>query len=342
MNRSAVYRPEIDGLRAVAVVAVIINHFNSQVLPAGFLGVDIFFVISGYVITSSLLSKGQGSGFFGFLNQFYARRAKRLCPALFFYLIVAGLFVALFKLDPVLELETGISSVFGLSNIYLYASQSDYFAESAALNPFTQTWSLGVEEQFYLLFPVLIWFSGVLSGSAESIKNFRRIVACLSILSLLSFFIFSVHAASAAYYLMPMRFWEIGLGVLVCTWVLPASGRQFLLPHALSALVLFVIVGIMFLPASFANASTPVVVFMTALLLFLLQKGGFAFSFLNSTVCVKVGLMSYSLYLWHWGVLVLSRLTIGIHWWTVPFQLLTIALLSIFSYRFIEQPFRRS
>lgn len=111
-------------------------------------------------------------------------------PALFVYLILVGSLLILFKLEPGSELDTGIFSVFGFSNVYLYLSQSDYFAESSALNPFTQTWSLGVEEQFYLLFPLLVWFSGVLSGEKGSLARFSGIIASLSLASFALFIAF--------------------------------------------------------------------------------------------------------------------------------------------------------
>ena len=340
VSNSSLYRPEIDGLRAVAVVAVIINHFNEHLLPGGFLGVDIFFVISGYVITSSLLSRGAGSGLGHFLGSFYSRRIRRLYPALFVYLVLVGIFLVLFKLEPGSELDTGIFSVFGFSNIYLYLSQSNYFAESSALNPFTQTWSLGVEEQFYLLFPFLVWFSGVLSGTRKSLVRFRGIVAMLSLISLVLFIAFAFIDNSAAYYLVPMRFWEIGLGALVCTWIY--SGKRETVVAPIVQLIAFALaVLVMFVPPSFGVFSTPFMVIVSAFLLFALSKGCIAYSMLSSPLFVAVGLMSYSLYLWHWGVLVVSRLTIGVHWWSVLFQLILIFVFAIISYRYVELPFRK-
>src|SRR6478735_7499820 len=154
------YRPDVDGLRALAVVAVIINHFSNTLLPGGYLGVDIFFVISGFVITASLVHQ-QSKNCFEFLVAFYVRRVKRLLPALVVFVIVIGVSICLFDPAPELSLKTGASSLLGLSNLYLLRQSTDYFAPSTALNPFTHTWSLGVEEQFYFLFPVVVWFSGI-------------------------------------------------------------------------------------------------------------------------------------------------------------------------------------
>jgi peptidoglycan/LPS O-acetylase OafA/YrhL len=153
------YRPEIDGLRAFAVIAVIIDHFNKGLLPGGYLGVDIFFVISGYVITSSLAGR-QSKNFRDFLTGFYDRRIKRLVPALVVFVLITSVLICLFNPDPKNALGLGWRSLFGISNINLYQTSTDHFAQSTELNPFTHTWSLGVEEQFYVLFPFLIWFSG--------------------------------------------------------------------------------------------------------------------------------------------------------------------------------------
>ena len=145
------YRPEIDGLRAFAVVAVIINHFNKDLLPSGYLGVDIFFVISGYVITSSLAGR-ESKNFLEFLTGFYERRIKRLVPALVVFVLITGVLISFFNPDPGGALGLGWKSLLGVSNISLYRSSTDYFAQSTELNPYTHTWSLGVEEQFYLRF----------------------------------------------------------------------------------------------------------------------------------------------------------------------------------------------
>jgi peptidoglycan/LPS O-acetylase OafA/YrhL len=154
------YRPDIDGLRAVAVFAVIANHFNHQILPSGYLGVDIFFVISGYVITSSLLQR-PGQSFAENLGNFYARRVKRIIPAMLMFIATMAVLICLFNPSPHESLQTGLAAIFGVSNLYLRERATDYFAPSTQLNVFTHTWSLGVEEQFYLVFPLI-------SGSAST------------------------------------------------------------------------------------------------------------------------------------------------------------------------------
>ena len=338
-SSSSRYRPEIDGLRAVAVVAVIINHFNKALLPSGHLGVDIFFVISGYVITSSLANR-QDRHLGAFLSSFVARRIRRLLPALIVYVLITSLLLCLFNPDPGPALETGRWALIGLSNLSLFNTATDYFAQSTELNPFTHTWSLGVEEQFYLVFPFLIWFSGF----SRAHRHGRRIlfisIAVLAVASLVGFVALYPSQEPAAYFLMPPRFWEMGSGCLAYIAFSadskPVKALQQLPPLALVS----VMAGLMLLPRSLALASTIAMVGVTALLIGCLNANRFSTRVLSSQPALFIGLISYSLYLWHWGVLSLSRWTIGIHWWSVPLQIGGMLLLAWLSYRLIETPFR--
>ena len=188
-NKSSIqsrYRPEIDGLRAFAVITVIINHFNKEILPGGYLGVDIFFVISGFVITSSLYQR-PSKNFKDFISGFYERRIKRLVPALSIFVLITSIAICLFNPRVGTTLKTGLSSLFGLSNLFLLNKSTDYFAQSTQLNVFTHTWSLGVEEQFYILFPFLIWFSGFGRQTKNGARNLFLIVGALTITSLIGF-----------------------------------------------------------------------------------------------------------------------------------------------------------
>jgi len=156
INKKQSHRYDIDGLRAIAVIAVIINHLHDRWLPSGHLGVDIFFVISGYVITLSLVNRtDQKLG--SFLSSFYGRRVKRLMPALLVCVLLTSLAVILLAPQPQDSLSTGKMAMVGLANIYLYNIGTNYIGELAQKNAFLQTWSLGVEEQFYFIFPLLFW-----------------------------------------------------------------------------------------------------------------------------------------------------------------------------------------
>ena len=180
------YRKDIDGLRALAITTVIINHFNKTLLPGGYLGVDIFFVISGFVITSSLHHR-TNKNFTDFICGFYERRLKRIVPALSIFVLIMSILVCIFNPKASVNLLTGLTSLFGISNIYLLKQSTDYFSQSTQLNVFTQTWSLGVEEQFYIIFPFFIWFSGFGRKSKNGGRNLLLSLGVLTIISLIGF-----------------------------------------------------------------------------------------------------------------------------------------------------------
>ena len=180
-------------------MAVLVNHANSAWLPGGFLGVDSFFVLSGYVVAHSSISH-QGEGNSGF----YTRRLRRLQPALVCMLLVTCLLSWPAGLLTNSHLLTGLYSLVGLSNLNLVSQSLDYFGVSAAENPFTHTWSLGVEEQFYLLFPFLI--------------SRPRWLLALIPAALGLWISMQLQDPEVAFYLMPARFWELGLGILLWRW----------------------------------------------------------------------------------------------------------------------------
>lgn len=343
--QSKFYRPEIDGLRAIAIIAVIINHFDHELLRSGHLGVDIFFVISGFVITQSLSSRHYLS-FWKFIVEFYTRRIKRLAPALIFFVAFTS-FLSLIFIDPItilsaFSLRTGIAALFGVSNLYLFKNATDYFGSSAELNPFTHTWSLGVEEQFYLLFPLIIWFSGYFRKHAKGTLAFVSILSIGGFLSLLSSLWLMKANPTFGFYLMPTRFWELAIGSLAFLLVRQrVTGSNQFERHIFSTPILLLIVAALFLPQTLSHISSLMVVFFTALLMVMIRPGCFTYKLLTLRPVLFLGVISYSLYLWHWSIITICRWTIGIHWWTVPFQLATILALAVFSYFCIEQPFRK-
>lgn len=333
------YRPEIDGLRAFAVIAVIINHFNKDLLPGGYLGVDIFFVISGYVITSSLATR-QSANLWDFATSFYERRIKRLAPALITFVLITSVLISLFNPDPDNHLMTGYRSLLGISNISLYRQSTDYFSQSSELNPFTHTWSLGVEEQFYLFFPFMVWFSGFGQQKANGVRNLLISAGALSVASLLIFVHTYQTNQPAAYFLMPYRFWEMAAGSLVFAGLQYKTLQKHIESTSRPLVVLAGMISVMIIPKYAAVPATIATVALTCVLIASLRRETSAYNLLTQKHVVYIGLISYSLYLWHWTVLSISRWTIGIHWWTAPAQIILMLLLAILSYHLIETPFR--
>lgn len=345
-------------MRAVAIAPVVINHFNKEWLPSGYLGVDIFFVISGLVITSSLLHKPSLS-FRDNLLAFYSRRVKRLMPALWAVVVIGAILISLFNRAPGFSLQTGIASLFGISNLYLLYQATDYFAPATELNIFTHTWSLGVEEQFYLLFPLLLWLAGPWrSGAGLTTKSKSILFATILTLSIVSLVLFtSLYTSHQAltYFLMPTRFWEMGLGCLLAFQSLrtPAdlSRKRRRINHLLSwsSLVIILIIFKAF-PEQQGLAATVAVVLLTCVLLFTLHTScdladcqrGSLYKVLCHPRLIAVGLISYSLYLWHWPILCISRWTIGTPLWSLPILLAIMAGLSWLSYTALEQPLRQA
>ena len=334
------YRPEIDGLRAFAVVAVIINHFNKDLLPSGYLGVDIFFVISGFVITLSLWDR-ENKDMVDFMGRFYERRVKRLVPALVVFVLVTSILICLVNPDPGTALKTSMTSLFGVSNLYLFKLSADYFAQSTELNPFAHTWSLGVEEQFYLLFPFLIWFSGFGRQVKNGARNLILWIGALAVASLAGFITLYQSNQPAAYLLMPPRFWEMAFGCLLCIAVQKRTKIAQALEKVPPLLTVVVILGVMFLPTKDAVPATLSITVLSAVLIACLKQGTTAYNFFTLKKVVYVGLISYSLYLWHWVVLCISRWTVGIHWWSVPIQVGLMLAIAIASYNGIENPLRK-
>ena len=345
----------IDSLRALAVWVVIVYHLNSSFLPGGFVGVDIFFAISGFVITKSLLERAPKS-VFSFFTGFYRRRFVRIAPALFVYLILASALASYFIPKAYLSggiFETARWAVFGASNIQLVQSSDGYFGERMDYNPFIQTWSLGVEEQFYLFYPLIIAF--IVFAVSRSKKILERasisVLVLVTALSLIVSIWQTSNDALSAFYLLPARFWELALGGLL--YILITRRGKALTPQSLSTKLSFIF-GIVLVLVSliFANvnefpywwAIPPVI---GALLLIHASNNVSAdsrsktLSFITAKPFVYFGKISYSLYLWHWGVFVLMRWTVGLSsWWQYLVAIVVTIGLAAASYKFVETPFR--
>lgn len=333
------YRPEIDSLRAVAVLAVIAYHFSPAAVPSGYLGVDIFFVISGYVVTASVFKRG-GTKLSDWVLGFYARRVRRLLPAVVLCVtvttVVGLLFVPPVSLYHMASLRTGIAALFGCGNMYLLKQSTDYFGANVDLNLFTHTWSLGVEEQFYVVYPLLL----ALFGFANTQHGHRRIRVALwglTFLSAAGYVLVGSSSASAAFFLMPLRFWELGLGSLAYLQFREGIRKG----PAFEGTLLVALMAMLWLPRAYHVPAT----FGTALFTFALLtvlRGGSLARLMSVGPLVFVGRLSYSLYLWHWSVLVISRWTVGVTPWTLLAQIPLIVLLAYGSYRWVESPLRHA
>ncbi|MBN8480253.1 MAG: acyltransferase [Xanthomonadales bacterium] len=320
-------------------------HLDPSMLPGGLRGVDVFFVISGYVVAAAA-ARRDGMTFAAFIGDFYRRRLLRIAPALLACLLVTAvasmLFVPLAWLSDAND-ETGLLAFFGLSNLLLAWRGEDYFAPTAEFNPYVHTWSLGVEEQFYLVFP-LIFHGGLRGGRLRwlSIGAF-----CLMLVASLADAGLRAHVdANVAFYLTSARLWEIAAGVLLHQLATKEAwcGRTNRLAGIAAWTSLCVLAVALSLPAGGIAAILAAVVATTGLLAFLHRRGESLLArLLAMPPLVAVGQRSYSLYLWHWPVFVLLRWTTG---FGTPATLLAGLVLTFvlaeLSWRFVEQPVRHS
>lgn len=333
------YRRDIDGLRGVAVIPVVLFHAGVGPFVGGFVGVDIFFVISGFLITSLILDETL-AGQFTIVN-FYERRVRRIFPALF-TLILFCCVVGYFVLAPPEFADLGASAqaATAFSSNILFWNQADYFAPPAEIKPLLHTWSLAVEEQFYILFPVFLTilvrhFRG---STAAAIAFFAAASLGLSIWGV-------KNAPTATFYLAPTRAWELLLGSLLALGFIsrPISMRA---RNWLSLTGLALILGSVFLfskQTTFPGLAALVPCIGTALLIaFGGNQGTVTNRLLSTRPFVAVGLISYSLYLWHWPLLVFAKYYANRK--LEPAEVLALivvaVVMSIISWRFIELPAR--
>lgn len=336
-----IYRPEIDGLRALAVVPVILFHADFGAFGGGFVGVDVFFVLSGYLITSLLIADLQAGRFS--LVDFYDRRARRILPALFVVLL-ASLPLAWISMTPA-QLHEYFQSlaavVFFVSNV-LFWQQDGYFAQAAELKPLLHTWSLAVEEQFYIVFPLMLlalWRLG------------RHGLPWILLAMTLASFSLGVWATpampSASFYLIPTRAWELLAGAL-CALVLTRRQAAGLAPPQSNLAAAVGLVGIlaalvMFDPETpFPGHAAALPVLGTCLLILFAPTGSAVARLLALRPLVGLGLVSYSAYLWHQPLFATARLMSDAE--PAPGLMLALSGLSLalawVSWRLVERPFR--
>ncbi|WP_422048143.1 acyltransferase family protein [Shimia sp.] len=330
------YRREIDGLRAVAVLPVILFHAGFSLFGGGYVGVDIFFVISGYLITSILIGELE-QGAFSILR-FYERRARRILPALFFVMLACLPFAYMWMLPSQLEdfANSVIAVVFFVSNV-MFWQESGYFDAAAELKPLLHTWSLAVEEQYYLIFPVFL----LLAWRIGRTKVFWLIVAIAVVSLLLSEWGWRSFA-SANFYLAPTRAWELLAGSICAFLTVGHTQRSNNFLSALGlALIMFAIFGYdKNTPFPSVYALLPVL--GTALIILYADKDTWAARVLSTRGFVGVGLISYSAYLWHQPLFAFARLrtlTEPSHSFMALLGLASL-LLAWGTWRWVEQPFR--
>lgn len=346
------YVAAIDGLRCLAVLAVLVYHLRPARLPGGFAGVDLFFVISGFVVTASVARRGFPD-VRALLTFFYVRRFLRILPALFVMLIIVTLLSVLF-IPLVGEVtnarDVALGASFGGGNVVLAVSSFEYFAGSSARNPLLHTWTLGVEEQFYLLFPALYWLSLRRAPDGRAILRAAP-VAVVSLLSLAAAAAWPEQAALDRFYMMPPRLWELGLGMLLL--ITMPRWHPFLeaAPTAIAwsafaaftAALLWSFLRVDLDSMPFPGA-VPAVLASAGLIALVCARPEMAPSrLLAASPFTFVGRISYSLYLWHWPVIVLLRWTVGIDQRLTALVAVTLSFaMAIASYYLVERRFRRS
>lgn len=331
------YRPEIDGLRAVAVVPVVLFHLNIDAFSGGFVGVDVFFVISGYLITSLIVNDIE-RGQFSILN-FYERRARRILPALFAVVLFSSV-VASFLFAPGHFTEFGdsvVATILFYSNISFW-TETGYFATPSHLKPLLHTWSLAVEEQFYILFPLALLLMTRFAG-----KRLVVFIFAIGFFSL-ALSIWGVSSnPSAAFFLTPSRAWELMLGAILALRVVPKINnrtvREIASVAGLGLIGWSVFVFSAATPLPGINALLPC---LGAALLIHSGSPNLVNRLLAVRPLVSLGLVSYSLYLWHWPLIVFARYHLlrdpaGLE---IAVIIVVSFLMAYLSWRFVETPFR--
>jgi peptidoglycan/LPS O-acetylase OafA/YrhL len=335
------YRPDVDGLRAVAVLSVLLFHGGVAVLSGGYVGVDVFFVISGFVIATKLIEEIE-EGKFSIAN-FYVRRIRRILPALVAVILACCVAASVFFLPDALRdfSRSVVATVIFVSNIFFWKN-SGYFETGALDRPLLHTWSLAIEEQFYIVIPIALF---VLIVYARR-WTFTLFAIAAAISLGLSIFI-TDKAPTANFFLLPTRAWELLLGLLVALapWAPPSSRilRELVAIAALAAIGFAVLVYTSATP--FPGLSALVPTFATAVLIYLGKAGepSVVAKVLSLRPVVAIGLISYSLYLVHWPIIVFARYALlrDLAGWEIAAAVAASFVFAYLSYRFVETPFRR-
>ena len=330
------YRPDIDGLRGISVILVVLFHCNIPYFGSGFYGVDIFFVISGYLITKIILKEINANDF-SFSN-FYERRLRRIIPALYAILLLLCIYsftiqAPYFAKD--LSQSIFFTSIFFQNFLNIYEA-AQYFSLDYDYKSLGHTWSLSIEEQFYLIFPffLLILFKKNLS------KYFFTITIFLIFIFLIAYFYLSLNIPNINFYLTFTRFWEILFGVLICSF----NKKNKINSTNISDIGLFLMFSILIMEQIIGHEDIFRVFLVLSIYLIIKYKNEKTISYkiLTNKLLVFIGLISYSLYLWHVPIFSIfrSHFDYNLDYYEKFFLILLTLIISILSYKFIEKPFR--
>lgn len=337
------YRPEIDGLRAVAVIPVILFHLGFEWINGGYYGVDVFFVISGFLITSIIL-KELNKGVFSMLN-FWKRRIRRILPLLLTVIItvLAFSFFMVFRPSLVTYANDALAATFSYANISLFLKFSDYWGSAAESSPFLHTWSLAVEEQFYLIYPFVILL--LFKFRVSMIKSLIFII----VLSFCLFLYGVIYFPNATFFLLPTRAWELAMGGLIGVLnpnKIPFITHKIRSKMPIIGLLLILVSYILFTGNDGIGVSVILPVIGSAIIIAYCSKDDFIGNWLSKKPFVFIGKLSYSLYLWHWPIIVFANFIFFQFYDNNIIRITIILILTIFfsliSYYLVEKPTRKS
>ncbi|MEM6535152.1 MAG: acyltransferase family protein [Pseudomonadota bacterium] len=328
----ASYRAEIDGARAIAVLLVVFHHIYPTALPNGYIGVDIFFAISGFVITKSLVETGQGLSRSQAIKQFYTRRIKRIFPLVLVVFVVSFLAISLIREDTRFDLEIGLLALIGMANIGLYFNELDYWGLSDAKNIFLHTWSLGIEEQFYLLYPLIL-----LSLPRQRPATAIVVLGALTAISLGLFFALGVSGSPQNYYNPALRAWELLLGCML--FLLSRNGGVFAAKKTVVLLSIGLLIALSAQNGISRETTIFYAVFIIAVILYFSHDQDKK-SVLSNGILNWIGKRSFSIYMWHWPLIVILEEVFGRGSDAIIMAVPITLGLSDLSYRFVENAFR--
>lgn len=329
------YRKEIDGLRAIAVIPVILFHTGFQIFAGGFIGVDIFFVISGYLITLIIHKEIKNKKFN--LLLFYERRARRILPALIFMLAITYI-ISHFIFLPGAHKTIGqfvFTSIFSISNLFLYFRGNNYFGLEDGNNPLYHTWSLGVEEQFYFFFPIFLLLTSIIFK--------KRLYLYVTLVALLSFYVSEIVQKNdliANFYLPHTRSWELLIGSITALIVNKIGLKKNEIISLIGLIAILLSIFIFDQTYPFPSIYSLVPIIGVVLILIYGNEDTIVSKLLGNKYLVGIGLISYSIYLWHLPLYTFLKYFFEINNFNLIVYFLLLIFLSYLSYRLIEIPFR--